>query len=182
MSRFVQLTTCAAVLALPIDDSGFSPEAAEMRQAFQLSRSRAEDSRALFGVKADAIDRLWGLYNECTAAGWDGYDAQPMSIAAARNAVDLIRALPDSTSMPELTAENDGAISLDWSSGRSRFLSISTNGTERLSFAWLDGARSGSGVELFLDGLWPSRLLNEIKDFHDKRRTASVRPQLHSLT
>lgn len=182
MSRIVQLTFCTAALSLPVSDSGFSIEAAQLREALQDSRARGEDSRALFGPKADTISALWRLYNECSAEGWDGYDASPMTLVAARVAVDLIRALPEGVPMPELTAENDGAISLDWSSGRRRCLSISTNGTERLAYAWLDGARSGSGVELFLEGRWPSRLLHEMESVNDKRRGASVGTQLLSPT
>lgn len=180
MSRFIQLTTCAAALALPLHDSGFSAEAGELRQEFQYSRSKGEDSRALFGARTDAISTLWRLYNECSTEGWDGYDARPMSLAAAHAAVDLIRALPEGIPMPELTAENDGAISLDWACGRNRCLSISTNGTERLAYGWLDGSRSGSGVELFLDGRWPSRLLYEMESIHDKHRAASIGSQLRS--
>lgn len=178
MSRIVQLTLCTAALSLPVTDSGFSAEAAELREALQDSRARGEDSRALFGPKADTISSLWRLYNECSEEGWDGYDARPMALAAAHSAVDLIRALPEGIPMPELTAENDGAISLDWSSGRRCSLSISTNGTERLAYAWLDGARSGSGVELFLDGRWPGRLVHELESVNDKRRGASVGSQL----
>ncbi len=180
MSRIVQLTLCTAALALPLSDSGFSDEAAELREEHQISRARGEDSRALFGPKSDTISALWRLYNECSQEGWDGYDALPMATAAVRTAIDLIRALPDGISMPELTAENDGAISLDWSSGRRRCLSISVNGTERLAYAWLDGARSGSGVELFLDSRWPSRLLREMESVNDKRRGASVGTQFLS--
>jgi len=175
MSRFVQLTACAAALALPYSDSGFSEEASQLRQEFQFSRSRGEASLALFGARAEAIRELWRLYNECATGGWDGYDARPMSMEAARAAVDMIRALPEGMPIPELTAENDGAISLDWASGRHRSFSVSTNGTERLAFAWLDGARSGSGVELFLDGHWPHRLLTELEEICGDRQRASLR-------
>lgn len=175
MSRAILLTACAAALALPYSDSGFSEEALHLRKEFEFSRSRGEESLALFGARAEAIRELRRLYNECASEGWDGYDAQRMSMEAARAAIDMVRALPEGIPMPELTAENDGAISLDWASGRNRSLSVSTNGTERLAFAWLDGARSGSGVELFLDGRWPHRLLIEMEEICGDRRRASLR-------
>lgn len=178
MSRTVQLTAfsaCLAASALGLDDSGTSREAETLRQALAETRTHSESSVALFGARSNVIDRLWRLYNECADAGWDGYDASPMSIDAARSAVDLIRALPEGIPWPELTAENDGAISLDWTAGRKRCLSVSTNGSERLAFAWLDGARSGSGVELFLDGRWPIRLLDEIEGIYGNRRHSSIR-------
>jgi hypothetical protein len=173
------MTLCTAALTLPLSDSGFSAEAEELRIALQDSRDRGEASRALFQEKSDAIASLWRLYNECSVDGWDGYDACAMTLAAARVAVDLIRVLPEGIPMPELTAENDGAISLDWSSSRRCCLSISTNGTERLAYAWLDGARSGSGVELFLDGRWPNRLLHEMESVNDKRHLATFGAHLH---
>ncbi len=181
MSRTVQLTAfsaCFAVSALTLDDSGTTQEAETLRNALAESRSHSESSVALFGPRASLIDRLWRLYNDCSEEGWDGYDASPMSIAAAHLALELIRALPADVPLPDLTAENDGAIALDWFCG-SGHLSVSANGTERLAFAWLNGACSGSGVELFRNGRWPNRLLNEIEEVYGKRG-ALIGSQLNS--
>lgn len=172
MSCFVSMTVGAASL-LSFSDSGFSSEAAVLREAL----SPTQDTRVSTVIRSEAISGLWRLFNECAEEGWDGYDAQPMLLAAARAAVDLIRTLPEGLPMPELTAENDGAISLDWAAGRMHGLSVSVNGTERLAYAWLDGARSGSGVELFVEGRWPERLLHEIRGIHDRAQRIALRTQ-----
>lgn len=169
--------TVGAASLLSFGDSGFSSEAAALRNALSPSQACANDTRASMMVRSEAIGALWRLYNECAEDGWDGYDARPMSLSAAHTAVDLIRALPEGLPLPELTAENDGAISLDWTAGRTHGLSVSVNGTERLAYAWMQGARNGSGVELYLDGQWPERLLSEIRGIHDRTQRAAIRTQ-----
>ena len=97
-----------------------------------------------------AISALWALGAECGDAGWNGEDAEPVSTGALANALRFIRALPPSILLPEVAAEPDGAVSLDWIAGRGRVvsLSIGTDGSS-VPYAWLDGGAHGFGVEVF---------------------------------
>jgi len=123
----------------------------------------AERSQSLFGEKAAAISQLMALANDCAEQGWDGDGACAIHPTALQNAKDFLRALPESFPMPEFAPEPDGAISLDWIHSRHRLFSLSVGSSNRLAFAWLDGADRGHGVARF-DGLSvPLRVLSEIQ-------------------
>lgn len=156
---------CAATTygAIWTDDSGTSNEALYLRRAAETVAESLERSQALFGQKAQAIELIWAVYNESSTEGWDGYGAAALSVETANRAINFIRALPDSLSLPEFSAEPDGSISLDWILSRNRTISISIGTNERLSYAWLDGAERGYAVGVFNDGVIPDRLLVAIR-------------------
>jgi hypothetical protein len=74
-----------------------------------------------------------------------------------------VRALPDNIPLPEFTPEPDGSISLDWIRSRNRVVSLSIGQSNRLAYAWLDGADRGHTVVHFDGQNVPSRVLNDIK-------------------
>jgi len=123
----------------------------------------AERSVALFGEKAAALSRLASLAVECAEVGWDGEDAAPIDLIAIRSAERLVRMLPYGVPLPEFSPEPDGSISLDWIRSRNRLLSLSIGRSNRLAYAWLDGAERGHGVVGFDGPNVPLRVLEEIK-------------------
>jgi hypothetical protein len=144
-------------------DTGMSGEARYLREAESEAVRRLEHSQALFGEKAEAIQQVWTIYNECSVEGWDGYGAVPVSQYAARRAVDMIRALPSHLPIPEITPEPDGSMSLDWNPSRDRIFSVSVGNDDRLSYAWLDGADRGYAVANFHEDVIPARIIEGIK-------------------
>lgn len=91
------------------------------------------------------------IANECALENWDGYNAQPISPAAIREAIGLLYLVRDQSILPdESTAEPDGSISLDWYGANKKVYSISVNGKENLVFSgrFPDGG-SLFGVEVF---------------------------------
>lgn len=123
----------------------------------------AESSQSLFGEKAAAISQLMALANDCAEQGWDGDGACAIHPRALQNAEDFVRALPENFPVPEFAPEPDGSISLDWIQSRHRLFSLSVSSSNRLAFAWLDGADRGHGVARF-DGLSvPLRVLSGIQ-------------------
>jgi len=153
----------AALSAYTRLGSAVSAEAqAVTRAASDIVRS-AEDSQVLFGERAAAISRLRELADECAEHGWDGGDAYALDAEALENAEDLVRALPEDIPAPEFAPEPDGSISLDWIQSRQRLFSVSVGRSNRLAYAWLDGADTGHGVARF-DGLnVPARVLAGIQ-------------------
>lgn len=122
----------------------------------------AERSEALFGPKARALEELAIVAMECSTPDWDGYGAKPVDPDALLMAETIIRALPDGFPVPEVGAEPDGAISLDWIYSQHRMLSLSVEGDSRLAYGWIDGSDRGRAVAAF-DGVRLSdRLLTEI--------------------
>lgn len=143
--------------------SAVSPAAGEVRKNASAVVASAERSRVLFGDKADAMSRLWGMVIEHLEDNWNNDDALPIDPFAAQNAVEFLRALPGDVSLPEFAPEPDGAISLDWMESRNCLLSVSVGATNRLAYAWLDGADRGHAVAVFDRQQIPERLLIEIR-------------------
>lgn len=152
--------------------SAVSSEAMVVRQAVGKVASAAERSHALFGAKAKAISQIWALAHECSAPGWDGDSANPLTPRAAGLAVQFIRALPDKYALPEFAPEPDGSIALDWIHSRNRLFSLSIGASNRLAYAWLDGADKGHAVARFDESSIPSRILEGISAIMSRENVA----------
>jgi len=151
-----------ALYSLARPGSAVSQEAQTVQQTASSAVRSVERSQALFGEKADTISQLWALANECSTEGWDGADARPLDPQAVYKAVAFVRALPESLPLPEVAAEPDGAVSLDWIQSRNRILSVSVGSGDRLAFAWIDGTDRGHGVARLGDGVLPGRIVDAI--------------------
>lgn len=139
-----------------------SPEAQKVREAARGVIRHMERSQWLFGEKALLISELWKLADKCAIESWDGNDAAAVDGFAVDRAIEFIRALPHAVPMPELAAEPDGSISLDWIQSRHRLFSLSIGHSERIAYAWLDGADKGSGVAHFDGYSIPQRVFDLI--------------------
>lgn len=147
--------------------SAISPEAISIARLASVLMAKSERSQSLFGSKAAAISELITMANECGSPGWDGADAVELDVIAVRQATTFLRALPDDIPMPEFAPEPDGCVSLDWIKSKHRVFSLSIGRSNRLAFAWLDGADKGHAVARF-DGLnIPSRVLEGIRAILD---------------
>ena len=155
-----------------------SPAAQEVRKNASAVVASTERSRALFGEKADAISRLWSMVMEHLENNWDNDDALPTDQIAALKAVEFIRALPTDVALPEFSPEPDGAISLDWMESRNRLVSISIGRTNRLAYAWLDGADRGHAVAVFDGHAIPERMLTEIRKLGQNAPSAVGSPEI----
>jgi hypothetical protein len=159
----ISLFGYAALSGYARSGSAVSDAARAARESATAIVASGEQSRALFGEKADALSRLEVLRDECGDPCWDGYDARPIDPVAIRNSEDFIRSLPDDAALPEFSAEPDGCVSMDWIRSRYRVFSVSVGATSRLAFAWLDGTDRGHGVARF-DGIRaPERILEGIR-------------------
>jgi hypothetical protein len=143
--------------------SAISPEARAVRDAATEVAASTERSMALFGEKAKVLSQLAALAGECAEDGWDGADAVAIDPVAVRSVERFVRVLPEDMPLPELAPDPDGSISLDWLCGRNRLLSLSIGATERLAYAWLDGADKGHAVARFDGQSIPSFVLDAIE-------------------
>lgn len=103
-----------------------------------------------YTVRADrerVLGDLEDLWTEASHPGWDGYGAAPMSPEAYDFAKKFIRVLPTAAPLPELSADPDGEVALDWSFGDRRVLSVRIGPRGRCTFAWLLGQRSNRGTD-----------------------------------
>ena len=116
-----------------------------------------------FESRTQAIEAVARLFDECDQPDWDGYGALAIDRASANRAVGLIRALPLDLSVPEVGAEPDGCISLEWWVARGRVVTLSASASGPLPYAWLDDAESGHGIAEFDEGHFPARVAAEIR-------------------
>lgn len=161
--NITESTGYASISAYAVGTSAVSTEAFAISEAAAKITEHVESSQALFGDKSAALSVLSLLAMDCAEADWDGAGADAIDILAIRNAESVIRALPDNIPMPELSAEPDGAVSLDWIISKHRIFSVSVSASPRLSYAWLDGSDRGHGVARFENNSIPLRIIEGIR-------------------
>ncbi len=149
-----------------------SPAAQSAKKAVAELLESRERSQSLFGEKSEAISALRALSEECAEDDWDGNESFGIDALTAWNAEEFIRSLPDHFPMPEVSAEPDGAISLDWIASKNRIVSLSVGQGNRLAFAWLDGTERGYAVVNF-DGVnTPTRFVSETRQLMKHAKTS----------
>jgi hypothetical protein len=163
VSTLSLLVGYASINAFSRQSSAVSFEAQVIREAAHEVVQHAERSESLFGIKSEAISKLWTMFDECSEADWDGNGSEPLKGVAAGAVEAFIRALPVRMPMPEMAPEPDGAVSLDWVESRYRRFSISFGGNDRLAYAWLDGSDKGHAVARFDGAKIPPRILEGIQ-------------------
>ncbi len=166
---------CVAAAASSYPSSGVSGEAEFLEQSSTDLARHAERSEALFGGKAQVLTELAMLASECSQAGWDGYDALPVSAVIAKRTADLIRALPADVSMPSIAAQPDAGISLEWSRGRLQTAALSVDAVGRVSYAWILGDDRGHAAGTTHAGQLSPRILEVIRDA-DHGHLRNIRP------
>lgn len=120
-------------------------------------------SKALFGLKEDALNRLYELAAECADADWDGCGAEAVSRGAVERSAHFIRRLPEGLPLPEISVEPDGEIAFDWSPTPTQTFSVSIGTADRMACAWVNGIERGHAVVFSNNGEIPSRILQEIQ-------------------
>ncbi|MGA9071994.1 MAG: hypothetical protein WB424_17155 [Terracidiphilus sp.] len=108
-------------------------------------------------VMSNAIEKVLAELNEVRAeascTGWDGYGAHPLNPAAYDFAKRFFNAFPSSTPLPEISADTDGEVALDWIFGERRALTVSIGPTGRCTFAWMLGQKTNRGTDWIDDGI-----------------------------
>jgi hypothetical protein len=160
-----------ALHAFAGNSSAISPEAATARKTVGEVMRSAEHSEALFGRKAISLSQLTELAVQHSQPGWDGADASTIDPTARSRADAFVRAIPEYLPLPEFAPDPDGAISLDWVSGRGRSLSIRIGPENRVAFAWLDGSDTGHGAVFFDGEQIPIRILYELGQIAENAAT-----------
>jgi hypothetical protein len=125
---------------------------------------QALDSTVTFRPRHwQAGDALLDLVNETREVGWDGGDAAPVREETIAQVWALLSALPSQVPMPEVSAEPDGDVALDWIKDRERQVSISVRHNGELNFAGMfGGGRKVHGSDVF-SGKMPPMVLSAIE-------------------
>ncbi len=108
-------------------------------------------SNTLGLIGRGTFQELKSTFEECSSKGWDGERAEPITKQVLRHAKIFLWSFPLGFESPEIGAEPDGAITLEWYRSPTRVISISINPGGRLYFAAINGGdrRHGDGFALF---------------------------------
>lgn len=134
-----------------------SKSTAQSEPAKSLSRMR-EDIRhhllasyVIGNATGQVLDRLEELRLEASREGWDGYGAKPLNPLAYVFARFFLNALPTTAPIPEVSADSDGEVALDWVFGERMALTVSIGPTGRCTFAWIIGQSTYRGTDWIED-------------------------------
>jgi hypothetical protein len=109
-----------------------------------------------------SVKELHQIFQECSEANWDGYEAIPVSVETYELAHQFLEVLPLGTPAPSLGVEPDGHITFEWYQSSRRMLSVSINPEGDLHYAALIGSSAHYGTEPFY-GETPSAILDIIR-------------------
>lgn len=142
------------IIAMPLTISGYSGErssgagfvAEERERIFQLLQM----SNTLGFVAKGTFQQLEEVLEECSSEGWDGERSKPISAEVSQYAKVFLKSFPLGIEAPEIGAEPDGAITLEWYRSPNRVISISINPGGWLYYAAIIGATRRHGVDFAL--------------------------------
>lgn len=146
----------------PSLSAGFSEEARSLARSLAAYWQRREESMALFGAKLRVLQQLAAVVEESRRGSEEDRGAKPVDARTSLRAEAFIRAIPDSLPLPELAADPDGSVSLEWVPSSVRMFNLAIRADSRVAYAWLDGADRGYGVAVFDGGRIPERVLDAI--------------------
>ena len=87
------------------------------------------------------------FYEECSSDNWDGYGAQAVTEEGYAEAKRFCSMLPQSTPIPDVTADPDGEIAFEWREGNDSVFSVSVSPDGLLTYAGIFGPNRAHGVE-----------------------------------
>jgi hypothetical protein len=113
-------------------------------------------------AKQAAYDQLAKVSQECGSANWDSEGADAVEQNTVQNAYLFLKALPPGYPLPDISAEPDGHLNLEWYRGTRCILSVSVSPESTLYWAALIGTEDPRGSCLF-NGDIPDTILYWIR-------------------
>jgi hypothetical protein len=140
-------------IAMPSPISGYASEEADfVAQQIENSLDILQESNTL-GFTTRTLQKLYEVLLECYFEGWDGERAKPISVEVLQCAKRFISSFPLGMEVPEVGAEPDGAITLEWYRSPNKVVSISINPDEWIYYAALIGTSKRHGADYSLMGI-----------------------------
>lgn len=146
MSTPIQATTFDASSLWP--SVGVSDESRTIRK-LQDEYSRERQSQASLIWKGILAGEISEIVQNCSVHGWDGNDAEPVSLDAAQSAIEIVKYLPEGMRLPAVVPEPDGDIAFEWCTDDQRRFSLSTSGATLVYAGIFGGLSRQYGEERF---------------------------------
>jgi hypothetical protein len=112
--------------------------------------------------KSDALAALDEVVEEASEYGWDCHSAEPVKFDAYMAAKRFIDLLPVNLPAPDVSADPDGDISLEWYRTDKRMFWVSINAYDFVHYVGSFGSATMRGGEVFVDEI-PRTVINGIK-------------------
>jgi len=142
-----------ASIAMPLTISGYASETAGfVAQQREDSFDILQESNALGSAAEGIFQQLLEVFEECSSEGWDGEQAKPISVEVLQYAIRFLNSFLG-IKAPEVGAEPDGAITLEWYRSPNKVVSISINPDGWVYWAALIGTSRRHGADYALMGV-----------------------------
>ncbi len=128
---------------------GSSETALFINNQIRQSQNELEKPEFYFSLMKKVLPELMEVRSATTEAGWDGYNAQPITVDTYYRSAAFLLSLPNTTSPPSVSAEPDGHITFEWYHSPRRLLSVSISPEGDLHYAALLGPNKTFGTEVF---------------------------------
>ena len=143
-----------ASIAMPSTISSYASETAGfVAQQREISFDILQESNALGFTAKGTFQQLYEVFKECSSGGWDGDKAKPISVEVLQDAIKFLYSFPLGIDAPEVGAEPDGAITLEWYRSPNKVISISINPDGWMYFAALIGTSRRHGADYAMMGI-----------------------------
>lgn len=138
-------------LMRPVRSTGQSEPAKRISNMQEEIRKHLLTSYVIAAPTEQVSSRLEEVWSEASRSGWDGYGAKPVDPLAYMYAQFFVNALPNTAPIPEVSADSDGEVALDWFFGNRKALTVSIGPTGRCTFAWMNGQSTNRGTDWMED-------------------------------
>ena len=141
-------------MMMPSTVSGYMGETAGfVAEKMENSRELLQESNALGFAAKGTFQQLYEVFEECSSEGWDGERAKPISEETLQSAKTFLKSFSLGIEAPDVGAEPDGAITLEWYRSPNKLISISINPDGWAYWAALIGTRKRHGADYAMGGI-----------------------------
>jgi hypothetical protein len=134
-------------LIAPAKSTAQSDPAKQLDKMHETIREYLLSSYVFSNATEQVLAELKEVRAEASREGWDGYGARPLDPASCDFAIRFLNALPITAPLPEVSADNDGEVALDWIFGQRKALTVSIGRTGRCTYAWILGQSTNRGTD-----------------------------------
>jgi hypothetical protein len=145
-------------LIVPARSTAQSDPAKKLDAMLEMIREHRLKSYVMRGPVERVLTELGEVCAEASKEGWDGYGARPLDPASYDFAIRFLNALPTYAPLPEVSADIDGEIALDWIFGQRKALTVSIGPTGRCTYAWMLGQSTNRGTD-WIDDEIPANIV-----------------------
>lgn len=156
----LSLAGVAGLLA-PTKSTAGSETAVELTKLQEDVREHLLTSFAMSHAAEGALTELDAVRTEASRDGWNGPGTLRLNPFAYEFAKLFLTTLPTTAPLPEVTADNDGEVALDWIFGSRKALSVSIGPTGRCTFAWMQGLSTQRGTD-WIDDEIPASIVHAL--------------------